>query len=515
MLASMREAPEGALDPREWYAAVVESADLAILTKRLDGEILTWNDAAEALYGYSATEAVGRSVSMLLPDDRPDEVDRILERLAAGERIEHLETRRLRKDGRVVDVSLSISPVCDSAGAVIGAAAIARDITHVKRIEEQLRQAQKMEAIGRLSGGIAHDFNNLLTGIIGYAMLALDRPGGTTVRTELEEVVKAGERAAELTRQLLAFSRRQPVEPTVVDLNAAIEDMERMLRRIVGEDVEVVTRLGPVCPVVSDVTQIQQILLNLSANARDAMPTGGTLTIETDTVELDESYAGAHAGVKPGAHAVLTVTDTGTGIDAEHRERVFEPFFTTKPPGAGTGLGLSTVFGIVEQNHGHVWVYSEPGHGACFKIYVPAAESANGPATAAPPDAAESGAPARILLVEDEEMVRVLAVEILRGAGFEVVEAADGEEALRVAAAEPRAFDLVVSDVVMPGMRGTEVVERLGDPPALFMSGYTGDASVRQGLVLEGQRFLSKPFSPQTLLAAVRAALVAASGPAQ
>jgi PAS domain S-box-containing protein len=511
----MREAAEGALDAREWFGAVVESADLAILTKRLDGEILTWNRAAEALYGYTAAEAVGRPVSMLLPDDRPDEMVRILERLAMGERIEHLETRRVRKDGRVLDVSLSISPVCDATGAVLGAAAIARDITHVKRMEEQLRQAQKMEAIGRLSGGIAHDFNNLLTGIIGYAMLALDRPAGAAVRTELEEVVKAGERAAELTRQLLAFSRRRPVEPTIVDLNAAIADMERMLRRIVGEDVEVVTRLGAVCPVLSDVTQIQQILLNLSANARDAMPTGGTLTIETDTVELDEGYAATHAGVTPGAHAVLTVTDTGTGIGAEDRERVFEPFFTTKPPGAGTGLGLSTVFGIVEQHRGHVWVYSEPGHGACFKVYLPAADGAAGSATAAPPDVPESETPARILLVEDEEMVRALAVEILRGAGFDVVEAADGEEALRAAAAEPRAFDLVVSDVVMPGMRGTEVVERLGNPPALLMSGYTGESSVRQGLVLQGQRFLSKPFSPQTLFAAVRAALAASRGRGQ
>ena len=515
MLARMRQAPDVAHDPHEWFAAVVESADLAILTKRLDGEILTWNHAAEALYGYSAAEAVGRKVSMLLPDDRADEVDRILERLAAGERIEHLETRRVRKDGRVLDVSLSISPVRDASGAVIGAATMARDITHVKRIEEQLRQAQKMEAIGRLSGGIAHDFNNLLTGIVGYAMLAMDRPGGAAVRKELEEVVKAGERAAELTRQLLAFSRRQPVEPTVVDLNAAVEDMEGMLRRIVGEDVEVVTRLGPVCPILSDVTQVQQILLNLSANARDAMPTGGTLTIETDAVELDEGYAAAHAGVKPGTHAVLTVTDTGTGIDAEDRERVFEPFFTTKPPGAGTGLGLSTVFGIVEQHHGHVWVYSEPGHGACFKIYLPAADRAAGGATAAAPDVAKAETPARILLVEDEEMVRVLAAEILRGAGFDVVEAANGDEALGAAAAEAGAFDLVVSDVVMPGMRGTEVVERLGDPPALFMSGYTGDASVRQGLVLEGQRFLTKPFSPQSLLAAVRAALAASRGAAQ
>jgi CheY-like chemotaxis protein len=346
-------------------------------------------------------------------------------------------------------------------------------------------------------------------------MLALDRPGGTAVRSELEEVVKAAERAADLTRQLLAFSRQQPVEPKVVDLNAAVTETERILRRIVGDDVEVVTHLAPeVCPVISDVTQIQQILLNLSANARDAMPEGGRLTIETGTVDLDERYAADHAGVTAGRHALLTVTDTGTGIAPDAKERVFEPFFTTKPAGAGTGLGLSTVFGIVEQHRGHVWVYSEPGHGACFKIYLPAAADGNGVAAEADvvPDVAPSR-PARILVIEDEEVVRVLATEVLRGAGFDVVAAADGEEALDLAANQASGFDMVVSDVVMPGMRGPEVVAVLGDPPALFMSGYT-ETSVRRGLLDEGRPFLSKPFSPQGLLAAVRGILEHTLGPA-
>ena len=502
----MAAPPTPAMDPQQWLTAVVEHAELAILSKRLDGRILTWNSAAEAMYGYTAEEVVGQYVSVLMPEDRKGEMETILSRLSAGERIHHFETCRRRKDGQLLDVSLSISPVRDDDGAIVGAATIARDITHVKRLEQQLRQAQKMDAIGRLSGGVAHDFNNLLTGIIGYAMLAMDRPGGTAVRDELEEIVKAGERAAELTRQLLAFSRRQPVEVKVLSLNDAIAAIERMLRRLVGEDVELTCRLAPdLCPIVADVTQLHQIMLNLAANARDAMPEGGTLSIETATVELDEQYAAAHTGVSAGTHAVLTVTDSGVGIDPADREHVFEPFFTTKPPGAGTGLGLATVFGIVEQNHGHVWVYSEPGHGACFKIYLPAAEEPVAAQRTAQAAASVVPAPhASILVVEDEELVRLLATEVLGDAGYEVVAAPNGDVALELAAARNEAFDIVVTDIVMPGMRGTEVVERLGRPPALFMSGYTGETSVSRGLLGAGEPFLSKPFSPQSLLAAVR-----------
>jgi len=396
--------------------------------------------------------------------------------------------------------------VRDDDGVIVGAATIARDVTHVKRLEQQLRQAQKMDAIGRLSGGVAHDFNNLLTGIIGYAMLAMDRPGGTAVRDELQEIVNAGERAAELTRQLLAFSRQQPVEVKVLSLNDAIAAIERMLRRLVGEDVELTCRLAPdLCPIVADVTQLHQIMLNLTANARDAMPEGGTLTIETATVEVDEQYAAAHTGVSAGTHAVLTVTDSGVGIDPADREHVFEPFFTTKPPGAGTGLGLATVFGIVEQNHGHVWVYSESGQGACFKIYLPAAEEPVAAQRMVQEAAAVAPvAHAAILVVEDEELVRLLATEVLGDAGYDVVAAPNGDVALELAAARDEAFDVVVTDIVMPGMRGTEVVERLGRPPALFMSGYTGETSVSRGLLGAGEPFLSKPFSPQSLLAAVR-----------
>ena len=353
----------------------------------------------------------------------------------------------------------------DDDGAIVGAATIARDITHVKRLEQQLRQAQKMEAIGRLSGGVAHDFNNLLTGIIGYAMLAMDRPGGTAVRDELEEIVKAGERAAELTRQLLAFSRQQPVEVKVLSLNDAIAAIERMLRRLVGEDVELTCRLAPdLCPIVADVTQLHQIMLNLAANARDAMPEGGTLTIETATVELDDQYAAAHTGVSAGTHAVLTVTDSGVGIDPADRDRVFEPFFTTKPPGAGTGLGLATVFGIVEQNHGHVWVYSEPGHGACFKIYLPAAEEPRG-GPAARRRRRRRWCPPRTPRSSSSRTRSSSGCSPPRCSGTRATTWSPPRTATwpwSWRRRGTRRFDVVVTDIVMPGMRGTEVVERLG-----------------------------------------------------
>jgi two-component system cell cycle sensor histidine kinase/response regulator CckA len=501
------EGPNPAVVTDAWLAALVESSGLAIISYRTDGRILTWNAAAEALYGYRAPEVVGRSPMLLVPEDRADELSDLCARLSAGEHVAPFATRRRRKDGREIDVTLSVSPVRDAAGTVVGLAAIASDATDANRREEQLRQAQKMEAIGRLSGGVAHDLNNVLTGILGYAMLALDRPDGEPVGPDLEKVVDAAGRATELTEQLLAFSRRQPVEPEVMDLTAAVQDAAPVLRRLVGPDVELVCALAPdLCPVVAEPTQVQQILMNLALNARDAMPEGGRLEIETATVELD---AADHPGLRPGRHALLTVSDTGAGIEPGDRARVFEPFFTTKGSGAGTGLGLSTVFGIVEQHRGHVWVESEPGRGASFKLAFPVARAVperGEEVRAGAPDEPRAAAGA-LLVVEDEEMVRVLAAEVLRDAGYDVVAAAGGEEALGLAAARPDGFDLVVTDVVMPGMRGPEVVARLGFPRALFMSGYTGEEAARDSMLGAGTPFLSKPFSPQSLLAAVRRAL--------
>jgi PAS domain S-box-containing protein len=348
----------GAEEARARLAAIVESSEDAILSKTLDGTITTWNAAAERLYGYAAQEAIGQPASRLVPPERADEWRVAMERLRRGEPIPPFETVRLRKGGGRVPVSVSISPVRDTTtGALLGASTIARDITQWKRLEEQYLQAQKMEAVGRLAGGVAHDFNNLLTIITGYGSLLLaSLPAGDPNRDLVGEITKAVEHAALLTRQLLALSRKQVLQPEILDLNDVVRDTEKMLRRVIGEDVALATDLQPTLGRVhADPGQLTQVLLNLAVNARDAMPTGGRLAIETKNVYLDETYARDHAEVRPGPHVLLAVSDTGHGMTPEVRARLFEPFFTTKEPGKGTGLGLATVYGIVQQSGGHVW----------------------------------------------------------------------------------------------------------------------------------------------------------------
>jgi PAS domain S-box-containing protein len=360
-------------------AAIVESAQDAIVSKRLDGTITSWNGAAERLFGYARQEAIGRPVTMLIPPDRLDEERTLIERVTSGQRVDPYETVRVRKDGTRVAVSISLAPILDPTGKVVGASKTARDLTAqrkaaeaLRRTEEQLRHSQKMEAVGRLAGGVAHDFNNLLSVVLSYSelMLGAMKPG-EPMRDELEEIRKAGQRAADLTRQLLMFSRQQVLEPRVVDLNEVLGSMDKMLQRILGADVDLVSvpakSLGRVR---IDPSSVEQVIMNLVVK-RDAMPTGGQLTMETANVELDEAYAQEHLGVVPGPHVMLAVTDTGTGMDKATLARIFEPFFTTKGTGKGTGLGLSTVFGIVHQSGGSVWVYSEPGKGTTFKVYLP------------------------------------------------------------------------------------------------------------------------------------------------
>ena len=396
-----------------------------------------------------------------------------------------------------------------AAGAIENVRLLEQEREHAA----QLQQSQKMEAVGRLAGGVAHDFNNLLTAITGYSDLSLRRlQPGDPLRRNIEEVKRAAGRAADLTHQLLAFSRKQVLQPRVLDLNGVILEMEKMLRRLIGEDMELLydlnTSLGRV---KADPGQLQQVLLNLAVNARDAMPGGGKLTIQTANTYLDREYAGQHVAVVPGPYVVLAVSDNGCGMDEATRAKIFEPFFTTKQQGEGTGLGLATVYGIVKQSHGNIWVYSEVGQGTTFKIYLPLVEGDAEPLRPAERVESLSAGTETILLVEDDEMVRRITSTILRQAGYEVLEAVDGESALRTCRQHEGTIHLALTDVVMPGMSGRVVADRLKelrpDVGVLFMSGYTEEAIVRHGVLHEGVNFLEKPFTPDTLTRKAREVL--------
>jgi nitrogen-specific signal transduction histidine kinase len=387
------------------------------------------------------------------------------------------------------------------------------DITDSKDMEVQFLQAQKMEAVGRLAGGVAHDFNNLLTGILGYGELMLwDLPVDDPRRRSLEEIIKTTERAASLTRQLLAFGRKQIIQPRIINFNELISGMEKMLRRLLGEDLDLITLLDPALGTVkADPGQMDQVIMNLAVNARDAMPQGGLLTIETDNVFLDEAYARDHLEVTPGPYVMLAVTDTGMGMDAATQAHIFEPFFTTKEAGKGTGLGLSTVHGIIKQSSGHIWVYSEPGRGTTFKIYLPRVEEAAMPLQPAVAPAASLRGPETILVVEDDESLRSVICQTLRSYGYTVLEAHHGNEAILVCGRHRGPIHLVLTDVVMPGLSGGELMERLAplgrQMKVLFMSGYTEDTAALQNLLAAGAPFLEKPFKMTTLAQKVRAVL--------
>jgi signal transduction histidine kinase/ActR/RegA family two-component response regulator len=379
--------------------------------------------------------------------------------------------------------------------------------------QEQLTQARKMEAVGRLAGGIAHDFNNLLTVMIGRSQLLLRRLGDEDpVRNDIELMEQTADRAAELTRQLLAFSRKQVLQPTLLDLNAVVANMAEMLGRVIGEDITLMTAFDRELGLVkADPSQIEQIVVNLVANARDAMFAGGRLTLETANAELDRAYVRRHVDVEPGSYVMLAVSDTGIGMTPETQARIFEPFFTTKDPGCGTGLGLATVYGIVKQSGGHIWVYSEPGRGTTLKIYLPRAEGAIAPSV----PRATLPEPARghetILLVEDELAVRSLARDVLQGQGYTVMEARDGRHALEICELRFGAIDLLLTDVVMPGIGGRELAARLAElrpaMPVIYMSGYTDTAVVQHGVLDPGTTFLQKPFTPDALARKIRQVL--------
>jgi PAS domain S-box-containing protein len=493
-------------------AALVASSEDAIIGKTLDGTITEWNVGAEHLFGFSPDEILGRTAGVLVPPDRQEELTRLTERVLRGEDIPPYETVRVRKDGHEFPVSVRISPIKEN-GRVVGVSSINRDLTPTRALQEQLRQSQKMEAVGQLAGGIAHDFNNLLTIITGYSeMLLADGRPDDPAYDLLDEIRKAGERAATLTRQLLVFSRKQVLDPKVVDLNGTVRDAEKMLRRLIGEDVRLTTTLATgLGHVKVDPGQVEQAIMNLAVNARDAMPTGGMLTIETADVELDEAYATANPEVWPGRYVLLAVSDTGSGMDAATRAKIFEPFFTTKGVGKGTGLGLAVVHGFVRQSGGHVAVYTELGRGTTFKIYLPAVEGIRAAGKSHPGTVTATKGAETVLLVEDERAVRGLATQVLRAAGYTVLEAAHGGEAIRLAETYGGPIHLLVSDVVMPEMGGRILAERLSAArpgvKLLFVSGYTDDAVVRHGVLEAEMAFLQKPFTPAALAGKVRQVL--------
>ncbi len=499
---------------RSRLALIIDSSEDAIIAKGLDGVITSWNKGAERIYGYTPQEAIGKHISLLAPSDRPDEIPEILEKIARGESIEHCESVRVTKDGRRLDVSISVSPLRDAKGDVNGASVIARDITAQKRAESQLHQSQKMEAIGRLAGGVAHDFNNILGIIRACTEFLRDRIDSTSASSlYVENIKKAIERGSSLTRQLLAFSRSSAIQPRVLDLNERLKDVSKLLRPLMGDDVEILVVSKSAAAVVeADPGQLDQIVVNLAVNARDAMPRGGKFILETTTARFDEAFAEQHQSMAPGKYVLLAVSDTGSGMDGATVSRIFEPFFTTKEVGKGTGLGLATVYGIVKQSAGHILVYSEPGHGTTFKIYLPSAEHKIG--IESRPEA-EAVSPKRegasILLVEDDEIMRGLTRQVLEEHGYRVVEADDGKSALEWAQSHSDPIDLLLTDVVMRRMSGPELVDRLGaSHPTLkvvFMSGYTGELMAEREVLKRGITLLEKPFTRTALLNTLHATL--------
>jgi PAS domain S-box-containing protein len=497
-------------DSQNRLALIVDSSQDAIIGKNLDGIITQWNKGAEQIYGYTAAEIIGRNVSVLCPPERPDEIPGILEEIRHGLRVEYFESVRMTKDGRRLNMSISVSPIHDAEGRVVGASVIGRNIMAQKKIEDQLRQSQKMEAIGRLAGGVAHDFNNLL-GIVTACTELLRRRVDIESLEYIDNIREAANRGASLTRQLLAFSRRQPVQTQILDLNDRLREVSKLLKPLLGDDVEIVlpSRLTPAI-VESDPGQLDQIVLNLAVNSRDAMPRGGKLIIETGMYDLDEAFAREHS-MTPGRYVMLAVSDNGTGMDEATRSRMFEPFFTTKESGKGSGLGLATVYGLVKQSGGHIWVYSELSHGTTFKIYLPSAEHKLGLGSE---EQAEVLPVKRegvtLLLAEDDAIMRKLTRKMLEEHGYKVLEASDGEAALHVISRNSTRIDLILTDVVMKGMNGPELVLRLMDShpemKVVYMSGYTGELVAHQGLQ-SGIRLLEKPFTRSALLKIIDEAL--------
>ncbi len=499
---------------RALLGMAVEQAAETIMITDTEGKIEYVNPAFEKISGYGADEVLGKTPRIQKSGHHEEEFYKEMwDTLGRGEAWSGSLVNR-RKNGNLFQEMAVISPVRDASGKIVHYVAVKRDVTTEVELEEQLRQSQKMDAIGKLAGGIAHDFNNLLTAITGYSDILLGRLGqGDPGRKEIEEIRNAGERAAALTRQLLAFGRRQILNLKLVDLNETIWEMESMLRRVIGEDISIMTFPGNnLWPVRVDPGQVEQVIMNLVANSRDAMPGGGKLTIETSNVRIDEEYARRRTGVKPGEYVMLAVSDTGRGMSPEVQSRIFEPFFTTKEKGKGTGLGLSTVYGIVKQTGGNVWVYTEEGMGSAFKVYFPAVPDAEKSVGKA--EKREMRSPRgteTLLLAEDDEVVRTIIRTVLGSNGYRVMEARDGREAMEIAERHQGPIDLLLTDVIMPEISGKDLasclVNRHPEAKVLYMSGYTENAIVHHGVLDAGTAFLQKPFRVDALAQKVREVL--------
>jgi two-component system cell cycle sensor histidine kinase/response regulator CckA len=492
--------------------AVDSSGEVIFMTDR-EGIITFVNPEFTRLYGYTAEEVVGKVTPRILKSETlyAEEAASFWQAILSRQVVKRELVNRT-KDGKLVKVEVSVNPILGESGEIVGFLAIQRDVTEQKQLQEQFRQAQKMEAVGRLAGGVAHDFNNLLTVISGHTDLLLgSMPTDNPAYGQLQEIRRAAARAASLTRQLLAFSRRQVLVPQVLDLNTVVANMEPMVRRLIGEDIALATLLDPgLGRVKADPGQIEQVLLNLAVNSRDAMPQGGKLTIETRNADLDESYARRHLTVVPGHYVMLALSDTGCGMDAHTLSHIFEPFFTTKGPEQGTGLGLATVYGIVKQSGGYIWAYSEVGVGTTFRVYLPRVDA---PLDVIRTEDVEvtAGGTETVLVVEDDPAVRALVQSVLGAKGYQVMTARSVEDALCVAEQHRGPIHLLLTDVVLPGAGGRELAEQLGplhrEMIVLYMSGYTDNAVVHHGVLDARVNFLQKPFTPQTLARKVRSVL--------
>ncbi len=513
--------PQATLEKSQDFALLLlESAAQSILAVDASGNIVLANRRTEEMFGYSRDELRNAPLEILLPESTRAVHTRQTRDYFAHPRVRPMgigmDLTGRRKEGTEFPVEVSLSHLQTEHGSF--AIAFISDISQRKQLEDQLLHAQKMEAVGRLAGGVAHDFNNMLTVISGYNRMMLDDlPPDDPLRANAEEIQVAADRAAALTNQLLSFSRRQIMRPRVIGVNATIANIEKMLHRLIGEDVDLV--LSPSSEagnINADPTAIEQVVVNLVVNARDAMPSGGKVTIETANATLDSTYARSHLGVHPGEFVMIAVSDTGMGMDAETRSHIFEPFFTTKAKGKGTGLGLATVYGIVKQSGGDIWVYSELGKGTTFKLYFPRVAESSDADAKGEADPARARANETILVVEDEKAVRELTVKVLRQLGYRILAADSGEQAIEVSKAYPSPIALLLTDVVMPGMSGKQLAEVLlptrPGMRVLYLSGYTENTVVHHGVLEPGVDFLPKPFSREALAKKIREVLADGHG---